>query len=244
VKTQHERAADLRIEDLHVAYGKVPALRGIDLYVAPGERVALIGANGAGKTTLLRTISGLMRSESGSLRFDGTAIGRLAAHRVVRLGLLHVPEGRQVFARQTVLDNLMLGGRAHGDRDQAKERLDFVLETLPQLRNRLKSRASALSGGQQQMLAIGRALMGAPRLLMIDEMSLGLAPLAADEIAETVAGLTRDHDMSLLVVEQNVAIALALSDRTYVMRNGMIAGDYVSSELLGNREIVLQYLGT
>jgi branched-chain amino acid transport system ATP-binding protein len=163
---------------------------------------------------------------------------------VVRLGLLHVPEGRQVFARQTVLDNLMLGGRAHGDRDQAKERLDFVLETLPQLRNRLKSRASALSGGQQQMLAIGRALMGAPRLLMIDEMSLGLAPLAADEIAETVAGLTRDHDMSLLVVEQNVAIALALSDRTYVMRNGMIAGDYVSSELLGNREIVLQYLGT
>jgi len=238
------RAAELRVEELSVAYGRVLALKGVDLHVGAGERVALIGANGAGKTTLLRTISGLLRPRAGTIRYDDRELGRVPAHRVARMGLVHVPEGRQVFARQTVLDNLLLGAAAHGDRRHFKPLLERVLETLPVLRDRLHTRAANLSGGQQQMLAIGRALMGSPRLLMIDELSLGLAPITADEIAETVAGLAGAHEMSLLVVEQNVAIALALSDRTYVMRNGVIVGSHASSDLVGNRDVVLQYLGS
>ncbi|MGQ0804392.1 MAG: ABC transporter ATP-binding protein [Actinomycetota bacterium] len=235
-------AAGLTVEAVQAGYGTVPVLRDVNLVVRAGERVALIGANGAGKTTLLRTISGLIRPTAGRITLDDDDLGRVPPHRLARRGLAHVPEGRQVFARQTVLDNLRLGARGTG-RTNGESRLDFVLDRLPQLRDRLRSRAADLSGGQQQMLALGRALMSAPRVLMVDELSLGLAPITADEIAETVAGLTTEHGMSLLVVEQNVAIALALTDRTYVMRNGAIVGDYPSTELAGNRELVLQYLG-
>jgi branched-chain amino acid transport system ATP-binding protein len=235
--------AGLAVQGVEAGYATVRVLRGVDLSVRAGERVALIGANGAGKTTLLRTISGLLRPARGRITLDDVDLGRVPAHRMVRHGLAHVPEGRQVFARQSVLDNLRLGARGAG-RSQNGSQLEFVLDLLPQLRDRLRSRAADLSGGQQQMLALGRALMSSPRLLMVDEFSLGLSPILADEIAETVARLTVEHGMSVLVVEQNVAIALALTDRTYVMRNGSIVGDYPSTELVGNRDLVLQYLGT
>lgn len=235
--------AGLAVRGVEAGYGNVRVLRGIDVSVRAGERVALVGANGAGKTTLLRTISGLIQPERGRITLDDVDLGRVPAHRMVRHGLAHVPEGRQVFARQSVLDNLRLGAQA-ARRAHDGSRLEFVLDLLPQLRGRLRSRAADLSGGQQQMLALGRALMSSPRLLMVDELSLGLAPIVADEIAETVARLTVEHGMSVLVVEQNVAIALALTDRTYVMRNGSIVGDYPSTELVGDRDLVLQYLGT
>jgi branched-chain amino acid transport system ATP-binding protein len=236
-------SAGLMVRGVEAGYGTVQVLRGVDLSVRVGERVALIGANGAGKTTLLRTISGLLRPTNGRITLDDVDLARVPAHRMVRNGLAHVPEGRQVFARQSVLDNLRLGAQG-ASRSQNGSRLEFVLDLLPQLRDRLRSRAAELSGGQQQMLALARALMSTPRLLMIDEFSLGLAPIVADEIAETVARLTAEQGMSVLVVEQNVAIALALTDRTYVMRNGSIVGGYQSAELVGNRELVLQYLGT
>jgi branched-chain amino acid transport system ATP-binding protein len=233
----------LVVDEVDAGYGPIRVLRQVSLRVDPGDRVALIGANGAGKTTLLRTISGLLRPSAGQITFGSHDLGRMAAHRIARAGVVHAPEGRQVFAMQSVRDNLLLGARTRVDRAAVGGDLERVLNALPPLRQRFHAPAAQLSGGQQQMLAIGRAVMAAPLVLLIDELSLGLAPRLADEVAEVVVQLTGGGRMGLLVVEQNASIAARLSQRTYVLRNGAIAGEYSSDALVGNRQLVLQYLG-
>ena len=233
----------LAIEGLSAGYGASTVLRDVSLRVEPSERVALVGANGAGKTTLLRAVSGLVRPQKGSITFGSVDLTSVPANRVSAVGVVHVPEGRQVFARQTVLENLLLGSGARRDlRKTARARLERLLDALPVLRDRLGAWAGDLSGGQQQILAIGRALMAEPRILMLDELSLGLAPRLVDEVADIVRDIAGRGDLSLLVVEQNAAVAIELTQRTYVMRNGAIAGVHDSRDLT-DAELVYQYLG-
>lgn len=239
----------LKVAGLEVVYSDViVGLRGVSLEVPDGAIVALLGANGAGKTTCLRAITGLLdvhrgRISKGQVELDGERIDRLESPAIVRRGLAQVLEGRRIFAELTIEENLRTGAHARSDQKAIRRSYDRVMTLFPILGERRAHVAGYLSGGEQQMLAIGRALMAAPRLLMVDELSLGLAPVLADEIADLVSELTATRGMSLLVVEQNVAIALHLSDRTYVLRNGAISGEYASEHLAGNRELVMQYLG-
>ena len=211
----------LTVERLVVVHARAMVLRGIDLNVQEGQVVCLIGPNGAGKTTLLRTLSGLLTSAAGHIRLNGTELTGLAPHRIAGLGLLHVPEGRQVFAGLTVAENLSLGAWLVDDRAELARRRDQVLERLPRLRERLPQPAGALSGGEQQMLALGRALMGAPRLLLLDQPSLGLAPPFVEEVFALIAELRREG-RSILLVEQNAAMALEVADYAYVMETGRV----------------------
>ena len=230
----------LEISDLHVDYGRVRALGGVSLRVEEGEIVALIGANGAGKTTLLRTISGLVRPAAGTIVLAGAAIGGRPPDRIVRLGVAHAPEGRRVFARMSVAENLALG--AYARRDRADGTLERVLTIFPRLRERLAQQAGTLSGGEQQMLALGRALMSAPRLLLLDEPSLGLAPL----VVQTIFGVIRDLNASgttVLLVEQNARQALAIAARGYVLELGKIAHAGGARELLASAAVAAAYLG-
>jgi branched-chain amino acid transport system ATP-binding protein len=232
----------LEIERLDVRYGGVRALRGISLHVEDGEIVTLLGANGAGKTTTLRAISGLVRPHAGEVRFDGTALGRVPAHDVALLGIGHVPEGRRVFGRMSVRENLELGAYALSSRTIFSERLDEALATFPRLRERIGQRAGTLSGGEQQMLAIARALMSAPRLLLLDEPSLGLSPILVQTIFSVIQTI-HARGTTILLVEQNARQALRVATRGYVLESGVIAREAPAAALLEDAAVVAAYLG-
>jgi len=231
----------LELAGLQVSYGAIRALHGIDLTVDEGEIVALLGANGAGKTTALRAVSGLIPIAGGDVRFEGASLRGLPAHAIARRGLRHVPEGRRVFARMSVRENLDLGGYGRS-RPRNAAAMEEVLAIFPRLHERLEQAAGTLSGGEQQMLAIGRALMGEPRLLMLDEPSLGLAPL----LVQTIFGVIRtlhERGTTILLVEQNARQALRVADRAYVLENGAIARHGPAAELLDDDAVVAAYLG-
>jgi branched-chain amino acid transport system ATP-binding protein len=233
----------LAVEQLRLTYGAVAAVKDVDLSVLPGEVVALLGANGAGKTTMLRAISGLVRPRAGSIRFLGERIDRLPPSRIVRLGVAHCPEGRRVFGSLTVAENLRLGAAARIERTTIEADRERVYRLFPILAERRHQQAGTLSGGEQQMLALGRALMARPRLLLLDEPSLGLAPLIIETIFRTLADLKRSG-VTMLIVEQNITAALDLADRAYVLRTGEVALSGNAAELRDNyEEVASAYLG-
>jgi branched-chain amino acid transport system ATP-binding protein len=232
----------LELEDVRVAYGRVEAVRGVSLHVDEGELVGVIGANGAGKTTTLHAIAGLLRPSAGTIRYAGQPIGRATPEELVRRGIALVPEGRHVFARLSVRDNLRVGSAGRADRAGLAAATEQVLELFPALVDLLDRPAGKLSGGEQQQLAIGRALLSGPRLLLLDEPSLGLAPIVVERIFERLERL-RSTGMSLLVVEQNARQMIAVADRTYVMRTGRIAAHGTATELLDGVDLAAAYLG-
>ena len=233
----------LRIDNLHAAYGDIGVLKGITLEILKGEIVCLLGANGAGKSTTLKVISGILRPSQGSVLFQGQNITRHSPNAIVRMGLSHVPEGRQIFSRLTVMQNLLLGGYPRKSKKaEAQELFDFIFNLFPILKERLKQKAGTLSGGEQQMLAIARGLMSQPKLLLLDEPSLGLAPLVVNSIFGVVKDL-RKSGIPILLVEQNVAATLKIADRAYIMETGKIVTQGCASELFGNDEVRKRYLG-
>jgi branched-chain amino acid transport system ATP-binding protein len=231
----------LEVADLRSGYGRIEVLKGVSLSVGAGEIVALVGSNGAGKTTLLRALSGVQPVWSGEVRLKGEPIGRTPPHRRVAAGMAHVPEGRQVFAPLTVEDNLRLGAFTRRD-GQAGAELDRVYAMFPVLAEKRRQAAGGLSGGQQQMLAIGRALMARPSLLLLDEPSMGLAPLLVDQILEAVKAL-KDDGVTVLLVEQNAVAALGIADRGYVLETGSIAHTGTGAALLTDPKVQAAYLG-
>ncbi len=234
--------SSLEVSGLTIAYGRTTAVKGIDLTVAEGQVVCLIGANGAGKTSTLRSLSGLVRARSGTIRYDGAEIGGLRPHRIAALGLLQVPEGRQIFADLTVDENLTLGAWLVSDAAEIGRRRERVLARFPRLRERLRQLAGSMSGGEQQMLAIGRALMGAPRLLLLDEPSMGLAPLFVEEIFAIVADLRREGT-TILLVEQNASAALEVADYAYVLETGKIVLEGPADLVAHDPAVISAYLG-
>ncbi|MGE5247378.1 MAG: ABC transporter ATP-binding protein [Verrucomicrobiota bacterium] len=236
----------LKVKNLQVYYGMIHALRAASLHVKEKEIVALIGANGAGKTTLLSAVSGVVRAASGEVSLDGTDITRLRADRIVREGVAHVPEGRHVFKPLTVEDNLLLGAYHRFSlrrREAVRGEIEAVYSLFPALTDRRRQLAGTLSGGEQQMLAIGRALLSSPKVLLLDEPSMGLAPRIVREIFGHVARLRRERGMTILLVEQNARGALAIADRGYVLETGRVVLQGSSEELLANREVQRAYLG-
>ncbi|HEY5365135.1 MAG TPA: ABC transporter ATP-binding protein [Casimicrobiaceae bacterium] len=229
----------LKLDDVHVHYGRVHVLRGISLEVADGSVVALLGANGAGKTTTLKTISGILHPSRGTIHFDGEDISRLDPSQIVRRGIIHCPEGRQVFPGLSVRENLMLGSYARGN---PRIQFDRVLDIFPALRSRLAQLAGTLSGGEQQMLAIGRALMAEPRLLLLDEPSLGLAPIIVEYIFQVIAKF-HEHDISVLLVEQNATLALEFAGWAYALSHGQIRFSKSAEELRDSDLVQRAYLG-
>jgi branched-chain amino acid transport system ATP-binding protein len=232
----------LSVEALEVAYGRTAALKGVDLAVEEGKVVCLIGANGAGKTTLMRAVSGLLRPRAGRIRLDGADITGLPAHRVAALGLAHVPEGRQIFAELTVAENLSVGAWLARDAGEVARRRAEVFKRFPRLAERGAQQAGTLSGGEQQMLALGRALMAAPRLLLLDEPSMGLAPLFVEEIFAIIASL-RAEGRTILLVEQNASAALEVADAAYVLETGRIVLHGPAAEVARNPAVAAAYLG-
>ena len=232
----------LEVEGLDVYYGAVHALKGVSLHAEPGEIVTLIGANGAGKTTLLRTISGLIRARAGTVRFDGRDLTRVPPHEIVGLGISQSPEGRMVFANLSVEDNLELGAYRRRDRAGILADRERVYSLFPRLMERRRQNAGTLSGGEQQMLAIGRALMSRPRLLLLDEPSLGLAPLLVREIFKTIVEINR-AGITVLLVEQNAHMALTIAGRGYVLETGRVRLTDKAASLLQNDEVKRAYLG-
>jgi branched-chain amino acid transport system ATP-binding protein len=232
----------LDVVGLCAGYGDVPVLRGIDLSIAAGSITALIGANGAGKTTLLRTISGIIPTDAGTIRYDGQNIVGMLPHDIVRAGLVQVPEGRRLFPEMTVLENLLVGSSSAVARRKRKQNLAMVLELFPKVRERSAQLAGTLSGGEQQMVAIARALMASPRLLLLDETSLGLAPIIVDEIFVAVRHLAAEG-LTILVVEQNTALALEVADHGYVLEQGRFAIEGPASSLIADPRVRQAYLG-
>lgn len=232
----------LKIEDLHVSYGPIEALHGISVELEAPEVISILGSNGAGKTTLLKTISGILTPTKGVITLDGVVLNGMEPSKIVKLGVVHVPEGRHIFPNLTVKDNLILGGY-FGNATQNRENMEFVLHTFPVLKERLNMKAGMLSGGELQMLALGRGLMGNPKLLLLDEPSLGLAPIITSEIFKTVKKLTKEKGFGVLLVEQNARKALDISDRGYVLVNGRIELSGKSEELKENPEVQKLYLG-
>jgi branched-chain amino acid transport system ATP-binding protein len=230
----------LEVDAVEVRYGAIRALKGVSFHVNAGEIVALLGANGAGKTTTQKTVSGMLRPVAGSIRFDGHRIDGTPAHKLVHLGVCHVPEGRHVFPRMSVAENLDMGAFRFKASDAAD--LERVLSLFPRLRERYSQLAGTLSGGEQQMLAIGRALMGKPRLLLLDEPSMGLAPLIVAQIFEIVREINKSG-VTVLLVEQNAAQALSLADRGYVLETGEIVLEGAGRELLADERVRAAYLG-
>ena len=231
----------LKAEDLNVYYGPIHAVKGVSFEVKEGEIVTLIGANGAGKSTTLKTISGLMRSRGGHIEFMDKSIASTPAHKIVELGLAHVPEGRRIFTRMTVEENLDMGAfiKKNANVEQDKER---VFEQFPRLKERRKQIAGTLSGGEQQMLAMGRALMSSPKLLMLDEPSMGLAPILVEQVFDIITALHK-AGTTILLVEQNAEMALAVADRAYVMETGRITLSGTGEELAASEEVQKAYLG-
>jgi len=231
----------LEVRNLVAGYtAKVEVLNRVSLALEKQEAVAVLGANGAGKTTLLRTISGLLPPRSGSVRLFGEEIAGLAPHRIALSGVAHVPEGRQIFVGQTVAENLLLGAMGS---EQQRERREQLLEVFPILREKLNQHAGELSGGQQQMLAIARGLMSSPSLLMLDEPSLGLSPKLVDELADLLRRIRTELGVTLLLVEQNAAVAAGVADRAYVLRLGSVVLEESAEEVLGSEQVLSAYLG-
>ena len=232
----------LKVTNLEVCYGVISALQDVSLQIAPGEIVTLIGSNGAGKTTLLRTISGLIQQRRGSIIFDGVDVSTKRPHEIVRLGMSHAPEGRQVFPAHTVRENLLLGGYQDHDKIRIRQNLDRVYSLFPVLAERREQRAGTLSGGEQQMLAIGRALMARPKLLLLDEPSLGLAPLIVRKIFEIIREI-RAAGTTVFLVEQNAHMALAIANRAYVLQTGRVIKSDDAKKLLEDPDVKKAYLG-
>jgi len=238
-----ENSPMLEVRNLAVRYGGIQALHDLSLSVPEGSIVTLVGANGAGKSTTLRTISGLVPPASGSIRFSGEEIAGWPAHRIVAAGLAHVPEGRLVFPDLTVRENLIMGAYLRRDRKEIAADLEWVGEFFPRLRERITQQAGTLSGGEQQMLAIGRALMGRPYCLMLDEPSLGIAPLLVETIFARLVDLNKERGMTMLLVEQNASLALKVSHYAYVLETGMIHLEGPSPEVRNRPEVQAAYLG-
>jgi branched-chain amino acid transport system ATP-binding protein len=234
--------AMLTVQDLHVYYGNIAAVKGLTLAVRPGEIVTLIGSNGAGKSTTLRTISGLLHARQGTVTFKGKDISRLAGHQVVAQGISHSPEGRRIFGRMSVEENLELGAFLRKDRPAIAEDKERVLELFPRLRERITQKAGTMSGGEQQMLAVGRALMGRPQLLLLDEPSMGLAPVLVDLIFDTIQTI-REQGTTVLVVEQNALAALRIADYAYLLESGNLKLEGRGADLARNDDIVRAYMG-
>ncbi len=232
----------LKIDNIHVYYGAIHALKGVSITVNQGDIVTLIGANGAGKTTLLKTISGIVKPKSGEINFNGKNMANVAAQDIVKDGLIQVPEGRRVFANMTVLENLELGAFARKDKDGIKEDLEKVFTRFPRLLERKKQLAGTLSGGEQQMLAMGRALMAKPKLLLMDEPSMGLAPLLVKEIFAIIKDIN-EAGTTILLVEQNANMALSIAHHAYVLETGKIVLSGSAKELAESEEVRKAYLG-
>ncbi len=233
----------MEVKGLRVAYGAINALSDVALYVEAGEIVSVIGANGAGKSTLLKTISGIVKPATGAIELEGVPIQGLRPDKIVKLGITMVPEGRRVFPDLSVKENLELGGYTLGSGELKKGLFDLVLFTFPRLKERLKQHAGTLSGGEQQMLAMGRALMGNPRLLLLDEPSMGLSPIITKEIFALIRLINKEKGISIILVEQNAHMALEHSRRTYVLENGRIVMEGGSAEVKCDRTIIDAYLG-
>ncbi|MCL2437616.1 MAG: ABC transporter ATP-binding protein [Coriobacteriia bacterium] len=232
----------LSVKDLHTSYGKIRAIKGISFDVAEGEIVTLIGANGAGKSTTLRTLSGLESPHEGSITFNGEDITGMKPHDITKKSLIQVPEGRRVFPQMTVAENLDMGAFLRNDKENIKEDYERVLTFFPRLQERKNQKAGTLSGGEQQMLAMGRALMAKPKLLTLDEPSMGLAPVIIEVIFEIILKLN-EEGITILLIEQNANLALGISDRGYVMETGIIKLSGTGEELLANEEVRKAYLG-
>ena len=232
----------LKIKDLHVSYGGIKALRGVDLEVPDGKIVTLIGANGAGKSTTLRTISGLVKAESGSITYDGKELLGLSINKILEQGIAQSPEGRRVFPNLTVLENLKIGAYLRKDRDGIEKDVRWIYELFPRLEERHWQPAGTLSGGEQQMLAVGRALMSRPRLLMMDEPSLGLAPLVVQGIFDIIRTINQ-QGVTVLLIEQNANMALKIADLAYVLETGTITMSGTGAELLADEKVKEAYLG-
>ena len=232
----------LTINDINVFYGAIHAIKGVSLEVNEGEIVTLIGANGAGKSTILRTISGLLKPKTGSIQFEGQEIAGMPAHEIVKTGISQVPEGRRIFAEMSVLENLELGAFTRKDKDGSKADMELVFERFPRLKERIGQLAGTLSGGEQQMLAMGRALMSRPRLLLLDEPSMGLAPLLIKEIFTIIQDINKTGT-TVLLVEQNANMALSIAHRAYVLETGRITLSGDAKELAASDEVRKAYLG-
>jgi branched-chain amino acid transport system ATP-binding protein len=242
IRGTRAEGAMLTIEELHVYYGNIAAVKGLSLAVRPGEIVTLIGSNGAGKSTTLRTVSGLVHARKGRVVFQGKDISRLAGHQVVAQGICQSPEGRRIFPRMTVDENLDLGAFLRKDTAEVKSDRERVLDLFPRLKERLTQKAGTLSGGEQQMLAVGRALMGSPTLLLLDEPSMGLAPVLVDLIFDTIQTI-RDQGTTVLVVEQNALAALRIADYAYLLESGWLKLEGPGAELAQDDDIVRAYMG-
>jgi branched-chain amino acid transport system ATP-binding protein len=232
----------LKIENLEVAYGNIKAIKGISLEVNQGEIVTLIGSNGAGKSTTLRAISGILKPKSGSITFNGERIDGVEGHDIVAKGICQSPEGRRIFPKMSVDENLDLGAFLRNDKEGIAADRDRVLELFPRLRERIDQKAGTMSGGEQQMLAVGRALMGSPKLLLLDEPSMGLAPVLVDMIFETIEKINK-QGTTILLVEQNALAALNVADRAYVLESGSIKMSGEAKDLISNDEVTKAYLG-
>ncbi len=234
--------AMLEVKDLKVYYGMIQAIKGVSFHVDEGEVVALIGANGAGKTTILHTISGLLAPKEGSVVFEGKDIVKIPGHKIVSMGMAHVPEGRRVFAQMSVLQNLKMGAYTRRDKEEVNQMLRTVFDRFPRLEERQSQMAGTLSGGEQQMLAMGRALMSHPKIILMDEPSMGLSPIFVNEIFDIIEKVSKSGT-TVLLVEQNAKKALSIADRAYVLETGTIALEGKASELLNNEAIKKAYLG-
>ena len=232
----------LKVTDLQVYYGVIQALKGISFEVNEGEVIALIGANGAGKTTILHTVTGLINQKAGKIEFEGKDISHTPAYKIVAEGMAHVPEGRRVFAELSVYDNLMMGAYTRKDKKEIAETLAMVYKRFPRLEERKKQMAGTLSGGEQQMLAMGRALMSNASMLMLDEPSMGLSPLLVQEIFDIIQNVHKEG-MTILLVEQNAQMALSVADRAYVLETGRVVMEGTGAELLTNERVRSAYLG-
>lgn len=235
----------LTVNDINVYYGAIHALKGISFHVEEGEVVSLIGANGAGKTTAMHTVSGLLRSRTGDITFMGESIAKAEPHKIVRMGLAQVPEGRRVFATMTVEENLEMGAfiRGNGEKAGIGENLKMVYTRFPRLKERRRQQAGTLSGGEQQMLAIGRALMSRPKMLLLDEPSMGLSPILVQEIFDCIQEVKKEGT-TVLLVEQNAKMALSISERAYVLETGTIFMEGKAADLLDNEQVRRAYLGS
>ncbi len=232
----------LKIKDLHVHYGAIHAIKGVSLEVQDGEIVSLIGANGAGKTTILHTISGLTKATSGEITYNGVNLRNTAPQKIISLGMAHVPEGRHVFSRMTVMENLRMGAFSLNDSELVKQNIEMVFKSFPRLKERARQVAGTLSGGEQQMLATGRALMANPKILLMDEPSMGLSPILVKEIFHIITTL-HEKGITILLVEQNAKVALSISSRAYVLETGSIAMSGTAADLMEDDRVRKAYLG-
>ena len=233
----------LSLRNVHAAYGAVLALRGISIEAPEGGIISILGTNGAGKSSTLRAISGLLRPSEGAIEFDGKPIDRTPPEKIVQMGISHVPEGRQIFTELTVMENLRLGAYTRRDRDGVRRDIDRIVSYFPVLGERANQQALLLSGGEQQMLAIGRALMAKPRLLLLDELSLGLAPMLVREIFGIIKTINEEEKLTILLVEQDAGLALSIADYGYVLESGTVVLEDTAEQLRGNESVRRSYLG-